>query len=285
MRLLLALLCAVLAPPLANAEEVEGIATKVHDGDTVHVTKNGGEVIKVRFILSDAPEIDQKFGIESRDFVRSLCLNKPVKVVTKGTDDFGRTLGEVFVDGKSVNKATIEHGWAWWFYHYHPEETSLGQLEAEAKKGNRGLWNDPAPLMPRAWRRGARFVTGGSAPPADEDAPGENGSGIESPEASIFIMAALPDPAGVDANNETVVLANSSDVDADIDQWTLTDDDGGTFVLSGTIPAGGALTVRLNASLELGNGGDKITLTSASGDEKGTLTYEAARKGRFSIAN
>jgi endonuclease YncB( thermonuclease family) len=51
--------------------------------------------------------------------VRGLILNKDVTVKDHGEDDFGRMLGEIIVDGTSVNVESIEKGHAWWFYHYH----------------------------------------------------------------------------------------------------------------------------------------------------------------------
>lgn len=260
----------------ASGEQFSGTVTLVHDGDTAHVKKSDGTIVKVRFVLCDAPEIDQPHGIEARDFVAGLCLNKQVTVEKHGTDDFGRTLGEIIVNGISVNKELIKEGHGWWFYHYHNDQ-ELGKLEVAAKSIKKGLWAAEAPIYPRAWRRGARLneSTGGS------DSDGGTGSDTVSPQSSVFIMAILPNPVGIDTDNETVILANSSDAEVSIDQWKLLDDDNGVFTLSGTVPAGGSRTIRLNSSLDLGNSGDTIRLRKPNGEVVQTIGYGNASTGRF----
>jgi micrococcal nuclease len=272
-----------------------GKVVKVHDGDTAHVERSDGTIAKVRFTLSDAPEIDQPHGVESRDFVRGLCLNKDVTVKTTGTDAFGRTLGEIVVDGVNVNKKTIEEGHAWWFYNFdnaNDVEAELGKLMAQAMAGKKGLFAAEAPIYPRAWGRGARLGGGSAGGNGSSDGDGQSGDGgspasgggTTGPQSTIFIMALLPNPRGEDADNETVILANSSDVDASVDQWKLKDQAGGVFTISGTVPAGGTRTIRLNASLQLGNEGDSIELQRPDGDIEQTIAYESAPAGRFIIA-
>lgn len=262
----------------ASAEEFSGKVVSVHDGDTARVEKPDGTVVNIRFIYCDAPEIDQPHGIQSRDFVRGMIDDKQVTVRSEGTDDYGRVLGEITIDGTSVNKEVIREGHGWWFYHYH-EEPELGDLEVEARSQKKGLWAAESPIYPRAWRRGARLDGSGAS-------GGDGGSGgTPSTDQSIFIMALMPNPMGQDENNETVTLANSTDVDVSIDQWRLEDDDNGVFTLSGTVPAGGATAVRLNSSLQLGNSGDTVRLRKPSGEVVQTIGYSSASSGRFVLAD
>jgi hypothetical protein len=108
----------------------------------------------------------------------------------------------------------------------------------------RGLFASGTPIHPRIWRRGARIPE----PTSDVD-------------SNIVILAALPNPAGTDTGNETVILGNQGNDDQELTGWKLTDDDGGSFVLDGlSIPARGSLTVTLDEGLQLGNRGDEITL-------------------------
>jgi hypothetical protein len=60
--------------------------------------------------------------------------------------------------------------------------------------------------------------------------------------------------------------------------------DSGAFSVTGTVPAGGTLTVRLTASLQLGNNGDKVSLKNADGDVVHALEYSSAPSGRFVFA-
>lgn len=270
----------LLALTLAGQQtEFTGTVVHVHDGDTAHVKKEDGTIVKVRFVYCDAPEIDQPRGIESREFVKELCWNKPVTVVSSGLDEHGRTLGEIFVGETSVNKEVIRNGHGWWFYHYHPD-AALGELEVEARAGMKGLFADEAPIYPRAWRRGARIDEDGGG--ADGGDGGGDTIDIESP---VFILALLPDPIGSDDGNETVILGNGSGADISIDQWELADDDGDSFPLSGEVPAGGSRTIRLSDSLRLGNDGDTVVLKNPQGDAVQSVTYDAARRARFVVVS
>ena len=69
-----------------------------------------------------------------------------------------------------------------------------------------------------------------------------------------------------------------------VNQWQLVDDDGGAFSLTGSLPAGGTLTVTLPDSLQLGNTGDKVSLKDADGDVVHTFECSSAAAGRFVVA-
>jgi len=116
------------------------------------------------------------------------------------------------------------------------------------------------------------------------DSDGITGGDTSSPASAVFILALLPNPDGDDDNNETVILANSSNLEVGIDQWRLEDDDNGVFTLSGTVPAGGSRTVRLNASRLLGNSGDQVRLRKPNGDVVQTVGYGNGASGQFIIA-
>jgi endonuclease YncB( thermonuclease family) len=63
-------------------------------------------------------------------------------------------VGEVLVsDGRSLNQELVRAGLAWWSRQYAPHDTTLAQLEAEARAAKRGLWADAAPLPPWEWRK------------------------------------------------------------------------------------------------------------------------------------
>ncbi len=253
----------------ANAEEFTGTVISVHDGDTAQVKKANGEVVTVRFIYCDAPEIGQPHGNEARTFVHNMIAGKTVTVRATGTDDYGRILGEIFVDGKSVNKEVIREGHGWWFYHYHPER-ELGDLEAEARSRRKGLWAAESPIYPRAWRRGARLVEVNGSTPPDL--------------SSVFIMAIFPNPVGNEDNKETVVLANRTDASVSINGWRLEDNARGVFVLSGSIPARSARTITLNTSLRLDNKGDTVRLYNAQGHVVMIFRYNGSSQGHFILA-
>ncbi|MGC1272528.1 MAG: thermonuclease family protein, partial [Planctomycetaceae bacterium] len=261
-----------------------GTVVHVHDGDTVHIQKADGTTVKVRFLLCDAPEIGQPRGVDSREFVKSLCLNKTATVVSPGLDEHGRTLGELFVGTTSVNKEVIRNGWGWWFYHYN-DDPAIGLLEVEARAGKKGLFADEAPLYPRAWRRGARFPAGSGASDAAGRSIGADADGVVTPvDSSVFILALFPDPAGRDEGQETITLGNSATSEVGLEGWSLVDNNNDRLRLTGTIAGGGSRTLKLDQSFLLGNGGDRILLNNRQGTTVHSLSYDKAERGKFIVA-
>lgn len=94
----------------------QGTHVKVEDGDTLHI-RNGGTTHKVRFFGVDAAETDKGKGgqfmaPEAKEFVaKAMASGKVEVVVTQNKPDKnGRRVGEVFVDGKSLNEELLRKG-------------------------------------------------------------------------------------------------------------------------------------------------------------------------------
>jgi len=82
--------------------ELEGIVTKVIDGDTLDI--NG---TRIRLALVDTPERGQAGYDKAKNFVESLCLGKKGELdVDNGQlrgDRYGREVGVVYCDGVNTN--------------------------------------------------------------------------------------------------------------------------------------------------------------------------------------
>ncbi len=147
----LPILLLLVAPPESFTAKVVG----VKDGDSIVVLHNRKEVV-VRLHGIDTPEFGQDFGSQAKKQTSDLCFGKMVTVHVKGTDRYDRTLGEVLLpDGRSLNHELVRAGYAWWYRQYSKDET-LGELEAEARKGKLGLWSGKDPLAPWEWRERKR---------------------------------------------------------------------------------------------------------------------------------
>lgn len=106
----------------------------------------------VRMHQIDAPELQQTHGIQSRNILRKLCRKNSTAVIrTQGRDQYGRLLGDVSCEGKSVNKEMVAAGAAW-VYDRHVEDRSLYRLQNEARARAQGLWADPDAQAPWQWR-------------------------------------------------------------------------------------------------------------------------------------
>jgi micrococcal nuclease len=128
----------------------EGRCVGVSDGDTVTLLIDG-RVEKVRLFGIDAPEKGQAFGQRAKLHAASLVYGRRVGIERKGVDRYGRTIGRLFVDGRSVNEAMLRAGFAWHYTRYS-SDSRLDSLERDARKGKRGLWADREPLSPWEYR-------------------------------------------------------------------------------------------------------------------------------------
>ena len=64
---------------------------RVVDGDTIRAEAKGKE-IKIRLVEIDAPEINQPFGAQSKNFLNRLLYEKDVTLIAQGEDRYGRLL-------------------------------------------------------------------------------------------------------------------------------------------------------------------------------------------------
>ncbi|MDO5852308.1 MAG: thermonuclease family protein [Methanobacteriaceae archaeon] len=91
---------------------VTGTCYKVIDGDTIWVSGVG----KVRFVCVNTPEKKEPGFNESKDFVKSKCLNKKVILNIddkKPKDKYNRTLAVVYLDdGENLNSLLLKEGYA-----------------------------------------------------------------------------------------------------------------------------------------------------------------------------
>jgi len=92
-----------------NAKCITGIVTLVIDGDTIKVDGQS-----IRFALVSAPELKDSGGIESKDFIDSLCPVGSTALIdeddgqTEGS--YGRIIGVIYCNGKNLNEELIKSG-------------------------------------------------------------------------------------------------------------------------------------------------------------------------------
>ena len=124
---------------------------RVVDGDTIRAEAKGKE-IKIRLVEIDAPEMNQPFGAQSKNFLNRLLYGKDVTLISQGEDRYGRTLGEIYANGDSANALMIKSGFAW-VYDRYVKDSSLYKYQDQAKAENLGLWRAKDPIAPWVWRK------------------------------------------------------------------------------------------------------------------------------------
>ncbi|MBF8270810.1 MAG: micrococcal nuclease, partial [Gammaproteobacteria bacterium] len=82
---------------LAVTADFTGVVIAVADGDTVTIRTDGRKV-RVRLNEIDAPERAQEWGNHSRKALTDLVLHHRVQVRVAGVDDYGRTLGRLYLN-------------------------------------------------------------------------------------------------------------------------------------------------------------------------------------------
>ena len=147
------LFAAVLAAaPCAALADFTGRVVRVSDGDTLVVLVEQRQV-RVRLDSIDAPELHQPFGKRSQQSLTQLCAAKTARVVEKGTDRYGRTIGWIVCQGVDATSEQVRRGMAWVFDRYAARNSPLYDLQGEAQVTRRGLRADPHPVAPWEWRR------------------------------------------------------------------------------------------------------------------------------------
>ncbi|HEX9094318.1 MAG TPA: thermonuclease family protein [Coriobacteriia bacterium] len=149
--------------PLETGTTVEGLVTRVVDGDTIHVRLVDGRSEKVRLIGIDAPEDTERrdpFGAEATAFARRELLAQRVWLETDAElrDRYGRLLAYVWtasppatvtpdaIRASMFDARMLAEGYAT-LLTVPPNVRyvdALRPLEDEARRERRGLWGLPA---------------------------------------------------------------------------------------------------------------------------------------------
>jgi micrococcal nuclease len=128
-----------------------GVVVGVTDGDTVEIQVDG-ITSNVRLEGIDSPESAQRFGNHARQALVAFVFGQSVTFQKTGEDRFHRTLGVILKDNISVNAKMIEGGFAWHYKEYN-KDTTLADLERNARQQKRGLWTDHNPVAPWDYRK------------------------------------------------------------------------------------------------------------------------------------
>ena len=135
----------------------EGTVILITDGDTITVVNNG-KPEKIRLYGIDTPESKQVFGTQAKNFTYAKVYRKSVNVEPVTTDRYGRTVGIVHVDGKSLSEELVKSGFAWVYDRYCKKDMcdKWKQLEEVARQSKTGLWLQDDPIAPWEYRRRGR---------------------------------------------------------------------------------------------------------------------------------
>lgn len=140
----------------AESFDITGRVVRVADGDTISVLDNDNTQHKVRFHGIDTPERDQPHGKAAHRALSDLVADRRVGVVLRDIDEFGRSVGVVYLEGQNINLTLVKSGHAWWYRRYADRDYDLRTAEEGARSQRLGLWAAASPVPPWEWRRGRR---------------------------------------------------------------------------------------------------------------------------------
>ena len=208
----------------------------------------------------NAPEGDACFGDGARNVLQTLTDNRELLVETIERDEFGRVLGNVWVDGLFVNATLVEVGAALALSDGGRYGDLIADAQAYAKSTQAGLW-DPA----------ACGATDGAELRID------------------WIEANAPGRDDENKNGEWIVIANDGAAAVDMTGWSIRDESTRHryfFPDAHRIGPGGTATIYSGCGNDQGdelywcdddpvwnNGGDTAFLVDPDGRFVDTLSY------------
>jgi micrococcal nuclease len=239
---------------------------RVIDGDTLVL--NGGD--RVRLAQVNAPEIDEEFGTEARDFARALVLDKLVGVEGSTRDGYGRLVADVTVGGKSLALELVARGLVHLYLIPPVDEARARQILAAqrvARQRRLGIWGT-------ARYQGLFHITSFHANP-----PGNETFNLNSEYVRLASITDLP------ASLRGYALANRRD-----ERYTF----GDVVVPAGhtVIVASGGGTDQLDAKRQLklfwnrtqgawANKGDTASLRDPTGHVVDELAYDPRHRKQY----
>ncbi|CAK8723405.1 hypothetical protein KKHLCK_12785 [Candidatus Electrothrix laxa] len=131
---------------------ISAVVSCILNSDTLGTNKKGHKKISLYGI--DAPEEDQPFGKEAKDFFEKKVFKKKIKEKVYDKKDDGTDIALVFAGGKNINELMIKAGYAW-VYQPSCDESFCDdwvRYEEEAKAQKKGLWGGSGRIAPWIWR-------------------------------------------------------------------------------------------------------------------------------------
>ena len=142
---------------LGSQDLLTGSVVSVVDGDTFKL-QVGARIFEVQMVGIDAPETGQRFGKHAKNHLSEMVKSRSVVVEVHRTDSNGDLLGELFLDGISINELMLTDGFVWAKRGFF-EDSSWAGLEHLARDKNFGLWRDDIVMPPWEFREKAGELT------------------------------------------------------------------------------------------------------------------------------
>ncbi|WP_415822017.1 thermonuclease family protein [Bordetella tumbae] len=146
----------------AGRYTLQGVVSKVADGDTVTLTVNG-KSRRVRLDSIDAPETGhsaqepgQPYAEAAQRYLDKLVGGKTLTAQCYRQDQFDRDVCALLLpDGNSANRVMVASGYAWAYTARRGDylnDAAMPGLQQQARQAGQGLWAQGGPTEPWKWR-------------------------------------------------------------------------------------------------------------------------------------
>lgn len=149
-------------PAIVTPQTLNGRVVRIADGDTITVLDVTNTQHRIRLQGIDAPESHQAFGTQSKQNLSALVFDKEVTAMCDKTDEYGRLVCKILLDGRDIDLEQVKAGMAWHYKEYEQEQSAedreaYARAEDEARNARRGLWSEANPIEPSEFRREERL--------------------------------------------------------------------------------------------------------------------------------
>lgn len=124
----------------------------VVSGDTITVLTKDNRQLMIHLDGIDAPDKEQDFGGEAKQFLSSLVLTQSVTISNLTNDCLKRPNANVSLNGKDLSLAVIKTGNAW-ADSACQQNDAMTKAESSAREKKIGLWQNSNPVQPAEFRK------------------------------------------------------------------------------------------------------------------------------------
>lgn len=112
-----------------------------HDGDTfTYFIDTLGSYKNIRIANIDAPELNQPFGIESKNYLDTLLRNSDIQLKFINVDKYNRLVCDVFINGDRLDSILVYNGFAYVYNRYNHYE-NLNYIQDLARLERKNIWS------------------------------------------------------------------------------------------------------------------------------------------------
>ena len=143
---------------IAPANTTPATVLSTGDGDSLKVQSKNGTSITTRIGCIDAPEYNQEYGPEAGQRLKTLLPSgATIELREITTDQYDRTVAELYSEGKSVGLQMVGEGYAVVYHQYLDGCSATADqyiaAEEEARSQKLNFWSQSNPEMPWDFRR------------------------------------------------------------------------------------------------------------------------------------